>query len=136
VNNLIVLNIHHPLQQQKPHPERNHQSSVPSDNIIRPTSTPSKTTTIKETSPIPTTVIKPEETSKSVETIPKFYFPNGQLTPTSSVDTLLNKQLRQVKKELFLPKHDKLHLEDFGRLAQVFIHQTSSESNKKFSSFS
>jgi hypothetical protein len=24
-----------------------------------------------------------------------------------------------VKEELFLPKHDKLHLEDFGKLAQV-----------------
>jgi hypothetical protein len=36
------------------------------------------------------------------------------------MDTLLQKQLRQVKEELFLPKYDKLHLEDFGKLAQVF----------------
>ncbi|CAF1405210.1 unnamed protein product [Rotaria sordida] len=104
-------------------------SPVPTDNIQRQTSIPSKTTpqpppsttttTVKEISPIPTTVIKPEETSKSVDTIPKFYFPNGQITMTSTTDTLLNKQLRHVKEELFLPKHDKLHLEDFGKLAQL-----------------
>ncbi|CAF1048982.1 unnamed protein product [Rotaria sordida] len=104
-------------------------SPVPTDNNQRQTSIPSKTTpqpppsttttTVKEISPIPTTVIKPEETSKSVDTIPKFYFPNGQITMTSTTDTLLNKQLRHVKEELFLPKHDKLHLEDFGKLAQL-----------------
>lgn len=32
----------------------------------------------------------------------------------------MTKQLRQVKEELFL-KSDKLHLEDFGKLAQVRV---------------
>ena len=35
------------------------------------------------------------------------------------MDTAVNKQLRQAKDELFLPKHDKVHLEEFGKLAQV-----------------
>ncbi|CAF3365311.1 unnamed protein product [Rotaria sp. Silwood1] len=102
-------------------------SSLPNENAQRQTSIPSKTTptptttttTVKEVAPIPETVSKPEETSKPVETIPKFHFPNGQITTTTAIDTLINKQLHQVKEELFIPKHDKLHLEDFGKLAQL-----------------
>ncbi|CAF0830200.1 unnamed protein product [Rotaria sp. Silwood1] len=102
-------------------------SSLPNENAQRQTSIPSKTTptptttttTVKEVAPIPATVSKPEETSKPVETIPKFHFPNGQITTTTAIDTLINKQLHQVKEELFIPKHDKLHLEDFGKLAQL-----------------
>ncbi len=62
--------------------------------------------------------VKSEEKQKPAESIPKFYFPNGQNTPSTN-ETELSKQLRQVKEELFLPKQDKLHLEDFGKLAQV-----------------
>ncbi|CAF1341647.1 unnamed protein product [Adineta steineri] len=97
-------------------------SSVPTDNTIRPAFTPTKPTpSIKEASPVPITVIKSNEIPKPAEDIPKFYFPNGQTTttPTSTVDTLLNKQLRQAKEELFQPKHDKVYLEDFGKLAQL-----------------
>jgi hypothetical protein len=95
------------------------KSPLHTENLIRSTSTPSKTPTIKETSPIPITVVKSEETSTPFENIPKFYFPHGQIPTASTIDTLLNKQLRQVKEELFLPKHDKLYLEDFGKLSQV-----------------
>ncbi len=70
---------------------------------------------------------------KSVETIPKFYFPNGQIITTLTLDTLLNKQLRQVKEELFLPKNDKLHLEDFGRLAQVLKKKQQAKLNRNVS---
>jgi hypothetical protein len=61
-------------------------------------------------------MVKSEEKQKTVEIVPKFYFPNGQNIIN---DTQMIKQLRQVKEELFLPKQDKLHLEDFGKLAQV-----------------
>jgi hypothetical protein len=62
------------------------------------------------------TVTKSEDKPKKVEIIPKFYFPSGQ-NPANDVQ--IARQLRQVKDELFIPKHDKLHLEDFGKLAQV-----------------
>ncbi|CAF2737173.1 unnamed protein product [Rotaria sp. Silwood2] len=106
-------------------------SPVLTDNAQRQTSIPSKATptppppsttttaTVKDILPMPTTVIKPEETSKPIETIPKFYFPHGPTTTISAIDTLINKQLRQAKEELFIPKHDKLYLEDFGKLAQL-----------------
>ena len=94
----------------------------PADHAQRSTPLPSKTPsagTAKEASPVRTTVAKPEDKPKSVEIIPKFFFPHGQITPASTVETLINKQLRQAKDELFLPKQDKLYLEDFGKLAQV-----------------
>ncbi|CAM2712697.1 unnamed protein product [Rotaria socialis] len=93
-------------------------SSVPTDNLQRQ---PSKTATtpVKEVSPIPISVVKSEEKSETVEPIPKFYFPNGQISTPSAIDILLTRQLRQVKEDLFVPKHDKLHLEDFGKLAQL-----------------
>ncbi|CAF4781423.1 unnamed protein product, partial [Rotaria magnacalcarata] len=47
------------------------------------------------------------------------YFPNGQISTPSAIDILLTRQLRQVKEDLFVPKHDKLHLVDFGKLAQL-----------------
>lgn len=95
-------------------------SAVPIEHAIRSTITPSKTTPVKETSPpAPAITPKTEETPKSIASIPKFYFPHGQIPTASSTDVLLGKQLRQAKEELFVPKHDKLHLEDFGRLAQV-----------------
>lgn len=61
---------------------------------------------------------KPEEKAKKTEIVPKFYFPNGQV---STNDVLLAKQLKQAKEEFFLPKNDKLRLEDFGKLAQVLF---------------
>ena len=64
------------------------------------------------------TAVKLDEKPKKAEIIPKFYFPNGQL---STNDTLIAKQLKQAKEEFFLPKQDKLHLEDFGKLAQVLL---------------
>ena len=70
------------------------------------------------------TVIKTEDKPKIAEIIPKFYFPTGQNAPN---DTVIAKQLRQAKEELFLPKHDALHLEDFGKLAQVFLSLSLSE---------
>ncbi|UJR27679.1 hypothetical protein I4U23_008958 [Adineta vaga] len=95
-------------------------SSVSADNVIRPILTPTKSVPpVKESSPISTSIIKPDETPKSVVDIPKFYFPNGPTTTVSSIDALLNTQLRQIKEEIFLPKQDKLQLEDFGRLAQL-----------------
>ena len=99
------------------------------DNHTRSSITPTKTTPVKETSPIPTIVHEPEQQqqqqqpqqpSKTIEPIPKFYFPNGLINSTSTMETLVTKQLRQAKEELFVPKQDKLYLEDFGRLAQVF----------------
>ena len=93
-------------------------SSVPTD-----TSIPVPSTSIKETPLVPkTTAVKSEEASKLVETIPKFYFPSGHTT--STIEALINKQLRQAKEELFLPKHDRLYLEDCGRLAQVLLQKS------------
>ncbi|CAF5103608.1 unnamed protein product, partial [Rotaria magnacalcarata] len=93
-------------------------SSVPTDNLQRQ---PSKTATtpVKEVSPVPISAVKSEEKSETVEPIPKFYFPNGQISTPSAIDILLTRQLRQVKEDLFVPKHDKLHLVDFGKLAQL-----------------
>ncbi|CAF0801245.1 unnamed protein product [Adineta ricciae] len=94
--------------------------SVPTESVIRPSITPIKPVpSVKETSPIPTSVIQPEGTPKSVVDIPKFYFPNGKTTTPSSIESLINKQLNQANEDLFQPKHDKLHLEDFGKLAQL-----------------
>ncbi|CAF1172308.1 unnamed protein product [Adineta steineri] len=99
----------------KPSPNANTTKTPVSSNeqISRPMPTPSF---VPQTTP---TVIKQEQKQKIAENIPKFYFPNGKLTATSTNETILVKQLRQVKEELFLPKHDKLHLEDFGKLAQL-----------------
>jgi hypothetical protein len=77
------------------------------EQVVRTTPVVQKTTS---------TIVKSEEKQKTVEIIPKFFFPNGQNTTN---DTPLIKQLRKVKEELFLPKQDKLHLEDFGKLSQV-----------------
>jgi len=103
-------------------------SHEPFDNIetspfIKTTKTSEQVVRSISTSPVvqktlPST-IKSQEKSKTIEIIPKFYFPNGQNTATSTNDTQLIKQLRQVKEEIFLPKNDKLHLEDFGKLTQV-----------------
>ena len=69
-------------------------SSVPNENSIRSSSTPTHPSTpIKETSPIPTIVTKPNETLKTVETIPKFYFPSGELTSPTAIETLVNKTI-------------------------------------------
>jgi hypothetical protein len=84
----------------------------PTEKVIQPIVT---TPVVQKSTP---TIIKSEDKQKKAETIPKFYFPNGQNTPN---DTQIARQLRQVKEELFIPKHDKLHLEDFGKLAQVSI---------------
>jgi hypothetical protein len=105
-------------------------SREPVDNLESPTVVTKTKTPISPTEqvvrPILTTPvvqkkIKSEEKPKPIEIVPKFYFPNGQNTPTSTNDTTLIKQLRQVKEELFLPKQDKLFLEDFGKLSQVEI---------------
>jgi len=85
------------------------------EQVVRPITT---TTTPVVQKTVPSTV-KSQEKPKTVEIIPKFYFPNGQNSATSTNDTQLIKQLRQVKEELFLTKNDKLHIEDFGKLAQV-----------------
>lgn len=60
-----------------------------------------------------------EEKPKTKELIPKFYFPQGQNQNLSDNESLLNKQLKQVKEEVFTPKQEKLRLEDFGKVAQV-----------------
>jgi hypothetical protein len=81
--------------------------------VVRPSSTPAAA--------VPTTstwaTIKSE---KNVEVISKFYFPDELIAKTSSNDAIILKQLKQAKEELFIPKNDKLCLEDFGKLGQVF----------------
>ncbi|CAF3400247.1 unnamed protein product [Rotaria sp. Silwood2] len=93
-------------------------SSSPNEQVIQPKLTPSKTTTsiVQQTTSI---TVKIEEKQKSVETIPKFYFSDEYNASVSTRDALLTKQLRKVQDELFVPKHDKLHLEDFGKVAQL-----------------
>jgi hypothetical protein len=100
-------------------------TSSPSDVNLRAASTPSKVASSisnKELQFTPTTSIKSEEKSNVVQSIPRFFFPTGQLTSASTTDATINKQLRQVKEELFVPKNDKLYLEDFGKVAQVMLH--------------
>ena len=82
----------------------------------KPTRPTPSTTLTSQPTPIN---VRIESTPKPVEPIPKFYFPNGKVTVTSTNETVIMKHLRQAKDELFIPKHDKLHLEDFGKLAQV-----------------
>jgi len=60
-----------------------------------------------------------QKTQSKEEIIPKFYFPNGLNLASSTNDIQLAKQLKQVKDEVFVPKQDKLRLEDFGKVAQL-----------------
>lgn len=97
-------------------------TAVSIENSSRHSSTPSKSTGItpnKEPSPTPNQSVKSIEKSKPVESIPQFYFPTGKTITPAVIDAQLTKQLRQIKEEVFMTKHDKLHLEDFGRVAQV-----------------
>ncbi|UJR21734.1 hypothetical protein I4U23_024809 [Adineta vaga] len=109
-------------------PTERHDNNKPAP-ITNTAKTPTSTlSNEKITRPMPSTTVTPQITPinvrietkpKPVEAIPKFYFPNGKLTPASTTETILSKHLRQAKEELFVPKHDKLHLEDFGKLAQL-----------------
>ena len=92
-------------------------SKVPT--IKRPISPPEQSALASPK--ITPTAVKSEEKSKKAELIPKFHFPNGQV---STNDVLLAKQLKQAKEEFFVPKNDKLRLEDFGKLAQVLFIST------------
>ncbi|CAF0720392.1 unnamed protein product [Adineta ricciae] len=104
------------------------QDNNKSSPVVNAAKTPVLSSNEKPTRPMPSTTVTPQPTPinvrieskpKPVEPIPKFYFPNGKVTTTSTNETVLMKHLRQAKDELFTPKHDKLHLEDFGKLAQI-----------------
>lgn len=85
--------------------------SLSIDQVKRPTSPQTK-----KTFPITTKV---EEKPKPPEVIPEFYVSDAKQAAEPTRDAVINKQLSRAKDELFTLKNDKLHFEDFGKLAQV-----------------
>ncbi|CAF1082393.1 unnamed protein product [Rotaria sordida] len=93
-------------------------SSSSNEQVIQSILTPSKITTpiVEQTTSI---IVKIKEKQKPVAIIPRFYFSDEHIAISSTNDTIFIKQLRKVQDELFIPKQDKLHAEDFGKLAQL-----------------
>ena len=97
-------------------------SSPSTEQIPQSRSITSKTTTpnVQQTTPIDARI---EEKPTATGIIPRFYFSDNQIAADSKSDADVSRQLRKVHEELFLPKHNRLNLDDFGQLAQVALNR-------------